>query len=295
MMKGHGSRDASTAACRDEEKHPETMSSPPPPRFSVVFVVGVAHCGSTLLGRLLDMHTRVLCVGEILRTDLALETELPCGCGAKIPDCPFWKPRLASLERETGFDPERFRADTFRRLARENGKDVVVDLSKTRAWRLAKRWRDADVGFVFLIRDSRGVMASTARAGKDIRHPLGRHKKWMKRYLRFARGRGKRCLTVHYEDLCAAPRAELERICAFLGLEFEPGMLRPAEKDHHFVHSSVSGYLKASNEIRRDERWREELSVDAIREVERVMRKLPCFEGRVDSFRAPIGEGATPS
>jgi len=271
------------------------MSTPPHPRFSVVFVVGVAHCGSTLLGRLLDMHSRALCVGELLRTDLALETGLPCGCGAKIPDCEFWKPLVPSLEAETRLDPERFRAETYRRIARGHGKEVVVDLSKTRAWRLATRWRDADVGFVLLIRDSRGVMASTARQGKDIRHPLGRHKKWMKRYLRFARGRGERCLTVHYEDLCRAPQAELERICAFLGLAYEPAMLRPAEKVHHFVHSSVSGYLKASNEIRRDERWRDELPVDAIREVERVMRKLPCFEGRVDTFRAPIVEGAGPS
>ena len=163
------------------------------------------------------------------------------------------------------------------------------------AWRLAKRWRDADVGFVLLIRDSRGVMASTARQGKDIAHPLARHKKWMKRYLRFARSRGERCLTVHYEDLCRTPQAELERICAFLGLAFEPALLRPAEKVHHFVHSSVSGYLKASNEIRRDERWREELPIETIRDIERVMRKLPCFEGRIETYRAPVGESAGPS
>ena len=278
-----------------EGKQPETMSPPPPPRFSVVFVVGVARCGSTLLGRLLDMHSRILCVGEILRTDLALETELPCGCGAKIPECPFWKPLLPALQRETKLAARRFRADTFRKLARAHGREVLVDLSKTRAWRLARRWKDADVGFVFLIRDSRGVMASTARGGKDIDHPLRRHRKWMRRFQRFARKRGERCLTLHYEDLCRAPRAELEKVSGFLGLEFEPAMLRPAEKDHHFVHSSTSGYLKASNEIRLDERWREELPAEAIREVERVMRKLPCFEGRVDGVRAPIGEGAAPS
>lgn len=269
--------------------------SPPQPRFSVVFVVGVAHCGSTLLGRLLDMHSRVLCVGEVLRTDLALETGLPCGCGAKIPECGFWKPLLPSLESETRFDPRRFRAETFRRLGRANGREVVVDLSKTRAWRLARRWKDADVGFVFLIRDLRGVIASTAREGKDTARTLVRHNKWMKRYLRFARSRGERALTVHYEDLCRAPQSELERISAFLGLAYEPAMLRPAEKDHHFVHSSVSGYLKASNEIRRDERWRNELPVETVRDVERAMRRLSCFEGRVETHAAPLEEGARPS
>lgn len=257
--------------------------SPSQPRFSVVFVMGIAHCGSTLLGRLLDMHPRVLCVGEVLRTDSALEDDLACGCGAKIPECGFWKPLLPALESETRFDPRRFRPETFRRLGRASGREVVVDLSKTRAWRLAKGWKDADVGFVFLIRDLRGVIAATAREGKDTARTLVRHHKWMKRYLRFAQSRGDRALTVHYEDLCRAPQSEMEKISSFLGLAYEPAMLRPADKAHHFVHSSVSGYLKASNEIRRDERWRKELPVETAREAERIMRGLACFEGRIEA------------
>jgi Sulfotransferase domain len=134
-------------------------------------------------------------------------------------------------------------------------------------------------------------MASTARAGKDLDRPLARHRKWMKRFLRFAKRRGDRCLTMHYEALCASPQAELERLAAFLGIDFEPAMLRPAEKPHHFVHSSVSGYLKASNEIRRDERWQEELPFDAIERIERVMKKLSCFDGRMEVHRAPAGDG----
>jgi len=226
------------------------------PRFSVVFVIGVAHCGSTLLGRLLHMHEKVLCTGELLRIDVALENGILCGCGAKLPECGFWKPLLPELEKETRLDPMRFEADTFRRLAEVHGKEVLLDLSKSRVWRLAKRWKDPGVGFVFLVRDSRGVMAATARLGKDLGHPIRRHKKWMKRLLKFAnkREREGRCLTVQYEDLCRAPQAELERVCAFLGLDFQPAMLQPTGKIHHFVNSSVSGYLKASNEIRRDER-----------------------------------------
>lgn len=264
------------------------------PRFSVVFVLGVAHCGSTLLGRLLHMHGKVLCVGELLRVDVAVENEIVCGCGAKIPECEFWKPLLPALEKETRLDPMRFQAETFRRIARAHGKEVLLDTSKSRVWRLAKRWKDPGVGFLFLVRDSRGVMAATARLGKDLDHPIRRHEKWMKRLQRFAQKRERegRCLTLHYEDLCRAPQAELERVSAFLGLAFEPAMLQPAGKVHHFVNASVSGYLKASNEIRRDERWQEELPVETIREIERVMRKLACFEGRFEPFRAPIGKSA---
>lgn len=38
--------------------------------------------------------------------------------------------------------------------------------------------------------------------------------------------------TLRYEDLVADPEGELRRLCAFLGLEFEPAMLRYGEHDH---------------------------------------------------------------
>ena len=256
------------------------------PRFPLVFVVGVAHCGSTLLGRLLNMHSRVQCVGELMRLDLALEGDLPCGCGELVDRCPFWADHLPELERETGRDYRRFRRGTWTRIGDALSKDVVVDLSKTRVWRHTRRWRDPEVGTILLVRDSRGVMASAARKGKDLAEPLRKHKKWMKRLQRFVAKKKDRGLVVHYEDLCRDPKAELERICTFLGLEFEPAMLRPADQVHHFVHSSASGYLKASNEIRRDERWREELRPDQVAAIEEVMGQLDCFQGRFESAAA---------
>jgi len=240
-------------------------------------VLGVAHCGSTLLGRLLNSHSRIHCPGELMRLDLALEEGLSCGCGAQLDDCPFWSQHLGWVRGEYESDYTRFDTKFFGRLARSEGAEVSVDLSKTRAWRTTRRWKDPRVGYILLLRDSRGVLASAHRVGKALDRPLKKHKKWMKRLPRFVRKQGDRGLTVRYEDLCSRPEQELERIAAFLGVEFESSMLRPADCAHHFVHSSSSGYLKNQNEIRLDERWRRELEAGTLARIEQVMSDVPTL------------------
>ena len=51
--------------------------NPVSPKYPIVFVIGIAHSGSTLLGRLRDMHSRVLCVGELRRIAETIEKEYP--------------------------------------------------------------------------------------------------------------------------------------------------------------------------------------------------------------------------
>jgi len=266
---------ASPAVCRAADA----------PRFPVVFVLGVAHCGSTLLGRLLGQHPQVLCVGELMRMDEAVAARLPCTCGVPVDECPFWRPRLAALRAETGLDYRRFGVDTYRRLAQECGKALAIDLSKTRIWRRTRWWRNRGEGYIFLVRDSRGVLASAVREHKGFDRLLPRHLKWMRRLARFAARKGDRALTLYYEDLCRAPEPELRRVCTFLGLEFAPEMLRPADGVQHLVHSSASRYSKTAIEIRLDERWRQELSADQISRIEAGMRRVRVFRARLGSAR----------
>jgi len=264
---------ASPAVCRAADA----------PRFPVVFVLGVAHCGSTLLGRLLGQHPQVLCVGELMRMDEAVAARLPCTCGVPVDECAFWNPRLPTLRAETGLDYRRFGVDTYRRLAEACGKAVAVDLSKTRIWRRTRWWRNRGEGYIFLVRDSRGVLASAVREHKGFDRLLPRHLKWMRRLTRFAARKGDRALTVYYEDLCRAPEPELRRICAFLGLTFAPEMLRPADGVQHLVHSSASRYSESASEIRLDERWRQELSAEQIGRIEAGMRRVSVLRERLGS------------
>jgi hypothetical protein len=246
----------------------------------LVFVVGVAHCGSTLLGRMLNMHRRVLCVGEMARIHRSLREGRPCGCGQALASCELWSRFLPEIESTGAVDFRRFSPRLYDRIAEIAEKDVIVDLSKTRVYRMTRWWLDRGQRYIFLVRDPRGVLASVVRAGKDLDNALRKHKKWTSRLQRFIGRKGERALRVYYEDLADRPEAELRRICDFIGIEFVPEMLRPAEKRHHFIASSVSDYLKGSNEIRLDERWRTELSHEQVNRIERMMSRQKLLRDR---------------
>ncbi|MFP3980644.1 MAG: hypothetical protein ACLFUY_04560 [Desulfobacterales bacterium] len=57
-------------------------------------------------------------------------------------------------------------------------------------------------------------------------------------------------------------------------MDFETGMLVPADKTHHFIHSSTSGYLKNINELKIDERWRREPQTEDVRRIDAVIEKV---------------------
>ncbi len=248
--------------------------------FSPVFLLGKAHCGSTLLLRLLGKHADVLAVGELMRVGESLERGSPCSCGAPLPECPFWK-RYLSWLAELDHDWRRFRPGLYRRIGADAGRAVVLDDSKTLAWRV-RRAADERTGYVFMLRDSRGILAAALRAGRavDFARILRRHEKWTKRLARLAERRAERTRVLFYEDLCADPEREIRGLSTFLGLPFDPATLEPAREALHLVGASGSSWQKGSSEIRLDERWREELSADRRAEIERVMARIPLLCAR---------------
>jgi hypothetical protein len=250
------------------------------PRFSPVFLLGKAHCGSTLLLRLLGKHPDVLAVGELMRVSESLERGSPCTCGALLAACPFWMRYLPWLA-ELGNDGLRFGPELYRRIGADAGRAVVLDDSKTLAWR-ARRRADARTGYVFMLRDSRGVLAAALRAGREADFPeiLRRHEKWMKRLARLAARRAERTHVLSYEDLCADPERELSRVSAFLGIPFDPLTLTPAREALHLVGASGSSWQKGAGGIRLDERWREELFPEHRAAIERVMARVPILRAR---------------
>jgi hypothetical protein len=248
--------------------------------FSPVFLLGKAHCGSTLLLRLLGQHPAVLAVGELMRVSESLERGSPCTCGVALAACPFWQRYLPWLA-ELGNDGSRFGPELYRRIGADAGRVVVLDDSKTLAWR-ARRRADERTGYIFMLRDSRGVLAAALRAGRAQDFPaiLRRHEKWMKRLARLAERRAERTIVLAYEDLCTAPERELRRLSDFLGLSFDPLTLSPARESLHLVGASGSAWQKGASEIRLDERWRRELPPERQAEIERVMARIPILRAR---------------
>ncbi len=250
------------------------------PKYSVVFLLSIARSGSTLFGRMLDMHPDILCVGEMLRLADAIETDFPCSCGKAVADCDFWKAQLPLILEASDLNYQRFTPGLYKQMGEATGRPMIVDLSKTRVLRMMtpfwnrRRWDRADTAFVFLLRDPRGVSASAVRGGQDLGRFLSTYAKWMRRFDAFVRKRPERSITIRYEDLCSDPERELKRFCTFSGIDFVPQMLCPADQTHHFLHSSRSGYLKNINELKLDERWRKELDAKQLNQIQNVMKKI---------------------
>ncbi len=121
--------------------------------------------------------------------------------------------------------------------------------------------------FVHILRDGRDVSASLARVGWHGRTEAERARYWASR-VEMARDclrrlGPRRCRLVRYEDLVREPEASLREICAFLGEDYDPGMLRFHEDafDHVSgfdgpVHAELGRPPRASDA----ERWRTEAS-----------------------------------
>jgi hypothetical protein len=248
-------------------------------RFKIVFLLGLSHCGSTLLGRMLDMHPRIFCAGEMMRIKSALASREPCSCGKTLDQCSLWKPLLPLFE-SYHHDYRQFQPRLYEQIAQTLKTDLVFDLSKDLPWKRTRWWWRSDIGYIFLIRDLRGMFCSKKRLGRTLERSLRRFRKWMKRLWLFTRIRRKRAIHVFYEDLIIHPEREIQRILRFLGLEVVPQIFRPSDQEHHFIASSTSKYLKGSNELRIDERWQQELTADEIDRLSRLMESIPFMRDR---------------
>jgi len=233
--------------------------------------MGAPYSGSTLLGRLLDSHSRISCAGELGLLGQAIASRRPCSCGRPVTDCPFWRRLLPLL---SGRSYREYRPADYERVRAALDADVLVDLSKALCWRMVRwpwsPWWNSATGFLYLVRDSRAVIASELRRKHPLAEALRKHFKWAARFERFAVSHPERTLVLYYEDLCATPELELRRICRWIGIAYEARMERPHEHEHHFAHSSTSRYGRSwSEEVRLDQRWRDELEPAVCAEVER--------------------------
>ena len=77
--------------------------------------------------------------------------------------------------------------------------------------------------FVFMVRDPRDVIASFRRRGVTFEAAVNNCSRAYRSLLK-AEGKHDFC-KLYFEDLVARPEHELERVCDYLGIQFEPVML----------------------------------------------------------------------
>ncbi len=162
-----------------------------------------------------------------------------------------------------------FVADRFRQL---HHAQAVVDNSKDPVglWDLYEH-RPAGTRVIFL---TRGVPGSVwSRVKRERQSIATAAREWMRvneRTLRLLqRLPAEHWRHVRYEDLCADPQGLLEGLCRFLGLKFDPAMLDLGVKDQHTIGGNL---IRRSPivAIREDTAWKENLSPDDLRQIDRI-------------------------
>lgn len=182
---------------------------------SPVFVLSTVRSGSTLLRVLLDSHSQIHAPQELHLSDVQVAVKSKyaeraldsLGLDAAHLEYLLWD-RL--LHRELSASGKRI-------LVNKTPSDVfIVD-------RIRACWPDAR--FIFLLRHPAAIAAS--RQATRPQDSPERNAEMVRRYgvaLEKARAElpGH---TVRYEDLAADPATETQRLCAFLGVPWEPAML----------------------------------------------------------------------
>ena len=183
-----------------------------PSKFTVVYIMGRGHSGSTVLDIILDNHKDIQGVGELTSGFGFRSNTERCACQAPLDECDFWasiRQRLEQLHPETDLDEyskmmnyiarfyripqiktklglpawlseyDSMTYDLYSLISRQSDRSYIVDSSKeiAYAYYLLVRF-PGDAKVIHLVRDGRGVMWSRLR-----RLQAGQPFQFLRRYL----------------------------------------------------------------------------------------------------------------
>jgi hypothetical protein len=247
------------------------------------FIVGCQRCGTTLLRLVLECHSRVRCWDEsiayaVLAGVRSADVVEPALVGMKIPCL------TEQLANRTLWDalvlPEVPNAYSGQRILFMI-RDVRDAIASMRALRLRGRpWIETRL-LPSLRAKIRRDAAFRRRYGAELaalrgaRHPVLARAAFYWRYKTDALfdylDRGFPVLAIRYEDVAHRAETELRRMCRFLGLEWEPGLLQHPRFGHGELMDD--GLAVGGTDVRRAidtcsvERWRGAFSTDELDEI----------------------------
>jgi hypothetical protein len=206
------------------EAHVEKARALPGDRLLVrpVFVLSSIRSGSTLLRVMLNTHSQIHAPHELhLR-----------GLGVKLKT-----KYVTKAMAEIGMDHDQVRFLLWDRLLHRelvrHQKHVLVNKTPSDAfiWRqIVACWPDAR--FIFLLRHPAATTDSWHRARKEWTRDEAAEDvlPYMEAVEEARSERGG--LTVKYEDITTDPAREMQRVCEFLGIDYEPAMIDYGRGDH---------------------------------------------------------------
>lgn len=229
------------------------------------FLIGTQRGGTTLLRLMLNQHGNLAVPPEshflipVLKA-LKGKRHLDKGDQQRVFDLitnherfSTWRTNPKSLQQQFHLFPDNIELGNLI----DTVFSMEVDLLET------QRWGDktpeyveifdelADVfpfaQFVFLIRDGRDVVESLANRGWQGWSVYQRARYWADATLKmqaFLDKYPKKSLLVKYEDLVLTPEVELDRICQFLGIPYDPAMMEYyQDADRNITHTEKSNRI----------------------------------------------------
>ncbi|HTR18375.1 MAG TPA: hypothetical protein VMH91_00095 [Candidatus Paceibacterota bacterium] len=253
----------------------KTHSEPTAPK-RVIYILGLSHCGSTVLNLILAKVFGGLAVGEsyavfTAATDYTQGLGHMCSCGQRLDECPFWKPLLKDA-RPGPISTEEWAAryETLLQHPLAQKAEFIVDSSKKAGFlpvltRLRER-KVVEPFVVFLVRDVRGWALSAQSAWASRENSKGswllyHFYAWIRGNAHFQRlleNSGIPFITIGYEQFCFEPERTFE------GIESASGWKRSnAQWEHHIGHGNRSK-MQGGREITYDDRWMRSWKANAL-------------------------------
>jgi hypothetical protein len=204
----------------------------------LVFLIGPPRSGSTLLTRMLGAHPKIHAPAEPhLLTPLA-----HLGFYSNVDKAPYdpviARAGIRELVNELPRGEEDYLASlraytdsVYSKLLAPSGREILLD--KTPAYALvldfaARLYPKAK--FIVLTRHPMAVWSSYVTSFFDGDHVVAHnHNPLMERYVpaiaRFLRERPVDLHPIRYEELVSDPESQMETLCSYLGIPFDPGMV----------------------------------------------------------------------
>ena len=239
-------------------------------------VLGVSRSGTTLLKAMLDAHSQLAIPSESYFLPQLWDRH------GEQPERDAFVDDLGRLERlrEWGVDPAQVRErlperpafaeavqSIYRVYAESRGKLRFGDKTPLYMQHLNVLERAfPDARYVHIVRDGRDAAASMRAMTRKPRFNLSRPRgvgdfaaAWQREVLA-ARlfGRTHPYHELRYEDLVEEPESRLREVCAFLELEYEPGMLEYHRREDPSLYADHPRL--AEPPTRETRSWRKELS-----------------------------------
>ena len=248
---------------------------------AVVFVVSHIYSGSTWLSLMLGSHSAAFGLGELNKL-YSRKDPRPCAlCDEVSRECPYF------------FDVKQTPRDDIHQVMLErSGAQVLVDNSKRIGWcshflgesRFQRK-------YIHLIRDPRGIHYSLLIRQRD---PKLEH--WAQRnhdIREFLVGENLDHILVTYNELAEHTDETLERICRWIGLDYEAAQKEYWNFEHHGpgANGAAAAFLEKAQRsdpqfysARRrtsfvDLRWKEHLPREVVLSIESNTKVREVLEG----------------